>query len=68
VPEIKAFVRYSEWSYMLSMCNKIQKFDLKNCNEYYDKMLASIKKHYEEFSSNPYLTEDEKILLQKIVG
>lgn len=68
VPEIKAFVRYSEWSYMLSMCNKIKAFNIQNCSEYYDKMLSSIHKHYAEFSASPYLTEDEKVLLQKITG
>ena len=67
VPEIRAFVRYSEWSYMLSMCNKIQTFDVKGCEAQYNQMLASLKKHYAEFSVSPYLTGEEKLVLLKII-
>jgi glycosyltransferase involved in cell wall biosynthesis len=68
VPGIEAFARYSEWSYMLSMCNKIQTLDINSCNEQYEKMLTSININVAEFSSSPYLTEDEKLLLKKITG
>jgi len=67
VPKIKDFVRYTEWSYMLSMCNKINTFDIKGSSKQYERMLCTIKKNYDEFSSSPYITAEEKALLQNLI-
>jgi hypothetical protein len=56
VPEIAPFVRYCEWSYMLSMCRKLRDFHIVGCEHQMHRMLAAIRENCPEFSQSPYLT------------
>ena len=68
LPAIAAYVQYSEWSYMISMCNKICSNNLAGC----DKQLAYVKteltKHYDEFYNSPYIEEFEREFMRKYIG
>ena len=65
LPDIADYAQYSEWSYMISMCNKIEKNHLEQCS----RQLAFVKKelteHYEEFYNSPYIEEFEKEFMRK---
>lgn len=67
LPDIADYAQYSEWSYMISMCNKIEKNHLQQCS----KQLAFVKKelttHYEEFYNSPYIEEFEKEFMRKYI-
>ena len=67
LPLIADYVQYSEWSYMISMCNKIIKNDLSDCA----KQLAYVKKelteHYDEFYNSPYIEEFEKEFMRAYI-
>lgn len=67
VPAIADRVRYSEWSYMISMCNKITKHNLVECYELYHSMAASLQENYSEIISTPFVRKDEIVLLNKII-
>lgn len=65
-PNRETYYRYTEWSYMISMVNKIAENDLsKQC----ENQLAFAKKvlldNFDEFSNSPYLKEFESGLLEK---
>lgn len=67
IPAVADYAQYSEWSYMISMCNKIEKNHLTNC----DRQLAFVKEelstHYEEFYNSPYIEEFEKEFMRKYI-
>lgn len=58
--------RYSEWSYMLSMCDKIMKFDLTECRNCFDSMKEILRKNYDVLSECPYLKEFERTILMEL--
>jgi glycosyltransferase involved in cell wall biosynthesis len=68
VPAITDRVRYSEWSFMISMCNKIMTNNLIECYELYQSMSGLLKQNYTEIISAPFIREDEIVLLNKIIG
>jgi glycosyltransferase involved in cell wall biosynthesis len=67
VPEITARARYSEWSYMISMCEKIKLYNCNDCMQLYNFMVKSINENIDEFLSSHFITEREKSLLEKYV-
>ncbi len=60
LPDISEYAQYSEWSYMISMCNKIIKNNLTNCSKQLDYVKNELKKHYDEFYYGKYIEEFEK--------
>lgn len=67
VPGITERARYSEWSYMLSMCDKISLYNCTDCMHTYYLMIKSIRENINEFVNSPFITEREKSLLEKHV-
>lgn len=67
LPNVGAYARYSEWSYMLSMCNKIHIHHLTNCNEQLSHIEETLTKHLQEFSDSPYLKDFETKWLKKYI-
>ncbi|HEX2937833.1 MAG TPA: glycosyltransferase family 2 protein [Ruminiclostridium sp.] len=65
VPEITPRARYSVWSYMISMCNKIKIYNCEGCEKQYDYMIQQIKENYDEFINSPFITEKEKQLCKE---
>jgi len=68
VKDITPRVRYSEWSYMLSMCEKIMDVTESGYMELYKSMLGSIQKNYCELINGPFITEREKRLLKVMLN
>lgn len=60
LPSIADYVRYSEWSYYISMCNKICSNHMESCGKQLAYISEELLKHYEEFSSSPYLEPFER--------
>lgn len=65
VPEIIPRARYSEWSYMISMCDKIRTYQLVDCDEQYAFMINKMCENYDEFWNSRFTTEREKSLITK---
>jgi len=64
VPGITERARYSEWSYMISMCDKIKRYDCRDCMEIYDYMVRTLRQNYEELISCRFTTDREKELIK----
>ena len=65
LPTIADYAQYSEWSYMISMCNKIEKNDLKQCSKQLEFVKNELIAHYDEFYNSPYIEEFEKEFMRK---
>lgn len=67
LPDIADYAQYSEWSYMISMCNKISKNGLENCRKQLEFVKSELKEHYYEFYESPYIEEFEKEYMRKYI-
>lgn len=67
LPAIADYARYSEWSYMISMCNKISKNNLTSCQKQLEFVKKELTEHYEEFYGSPYIEEFEKEFMRKYI-
>ncbi len=67
LPEIGDFACYSEWSYMISMCNKIVQNDLADCREPLARIKKELTEHYGEFYHSPYIEEFEKEFMRRYI-
>lgn len=67
LPAIADYARYSEWSYMISMCNKISKHKLASCRKQLEFVKRELTEHYEEFYESPYIEEFEKEFMRKYI-
>lgn len=52
--------RYFEWSFMISMIEKINRFAIKGCEKYQILMMNQLQEHRNDFLSAPYILEYEK--------
>ncbi|CAM4092632.1 glycosyl transferase [Bacillus manliponensis] len=68
VPEITMRAKYSEWSFMLSMCYKIKKYNCTSCAKLYNVMAESIRASYQEWLDSPFITKREKKILPSILN
>ncbi|RSK29443.1 glycosyltransferase family 2 protein [Bacillus sp. HMF5848] len=59
VPQVTSRAKYSEWSYMLSMCKKIKEYKILSCELIYQEMVKKLLKNYTSFLDNPYITNEE---------
>lgn len=59
-PEMADFGKYTEWSYMISMCNKIEKNKLTNCSRQLEYVKKELTIHFDEFYNSPYIEDFEK--------
>jgi glycosyltransferase involved in cell wall biosynthesis len=67
VPEISTRVRYSEWSYMISMSEKIKSYNIKDCIKVYDSMVEILKNDYVDVISCNFVTDKEKSILNELI-
>lgn len=65
LPKIADYAQYSEWSYMISMCNKIEKNHLQQCSKQLEFVKNELSAHYDEFYHSPYIEEFEKEFMRK---
>lgn len=52
--------RYFEWSFMISMVEKIRRLKLAGCEKQLDKMTRELREHREEFLNSPEILDFEK--------
>ena len=60
LPGLTDMVRYSEWSYMISMCDKIKTYRLTGCGTVFSQMADALRKNRQEFMDSSYIQEFEK--------
>lgn len=65
LPEIADYAQYSEWSYMISMCNKISVNNLISCRKQLDFIKKELAEHYDEFYNGEYTEEFEREFMRK---
>ena len=59
-PESGAVWRYFEWSFMISMVEKISRLHLHFCDEIRADMVSELRKHRKDFLSMPEILDFEK--------
>lgn len=64
VPQITDRVKYSEWSYYISMCHKINNSNNWICQTEYNTMIKILKENKSEFLNSPFTTEEEKNMIE----
>ncbi len=64
-PDLTHYFHYTEWSYMISMVNKITSHELKTCERQLHFAKKVLLENLEEFSKSPYLLDFEKEFIEK---
>lgn len=68
LPEIGEYAQYSEWSYMISMCNKIESNQLENCAKQLEYIKKELLKNYDVFYNSEYIQDFEKEWMTRYIG
>ena len=68
LPEIKDYALYSEYSWMISMCNKIASNKLVHCREKYEYMREVLRRNFDWFYQSPYIKEFEREYMLKYIA
>ena len=66
-PNSAAAFRYFEWSFMISMVEKINRYDLRDCEKHLNYMISVLKEHREDFLNCPEIRDFEKEWLDKFI-
>ena len=66
-PSSRATFQYFEWSFMISMVEKINRLHLEGCGVQLQKMTEELKKHHEDFLRMPKILDFEKEWMQLYV-
>ena len=67
LPELADYAQYSEWSYMISMCNKIISNNLGNCRKQLNFARDTLRNNYAAFRNSPFIETFEKAYLDKYI-
>ena len=67
LPKIADYAQYSEWSYMISMCNKISRNKLVSCEKQLKFVKRELTEHYEEFYGSEYIEEFEREFMREYI-
>ncbi|MBQ8799825.1 MAG: glycosyltransferase family 2 protein [Lachnospiraceae bacterium] len=67
LPKIADYAQYSEWSYMISMCNKISRNKLASCQKQLEFVKKELTEHYDEFYGSEYIEEFEKEFMREYI-
>ncbi len=59
-PALYELALYSEWSFMISMIEKIHRYDLQDCEEVREKLVIELTENKSRFMSMPMIQEFEK--------
>lgn len=66
-PDYSNFWNYTTWSFMISMCEKINKYKLQDCSLLYQQMSKELELQQTEIYKCEYLKTSEKIVLNNIL-
>lgn len=67
LPEIADYAQYSEWSYQISMCNKIIRNHLTNCREQLAYVVRELTQNQDMFYNSPYIEEFEREYMRQYI-
>ncbi|MEW6064006.1 glycosyl transferase [Desulforamulus profundi] len=67
LPQLADLALYSEWSYMISMVEKIHRYGLTTCDEPLAFMRRELREHWNEFYNGIYTEGFEKEWMEKYV-
>ena len=67
LPAISKYIKYAEWSYMISMCNKISKNNLTQCEKQLDFIKKELEINYDEFYKSEYIKDFEKLFMAEYI-
>lgn len=67
LPNIRKYAKYSEWSYMISMCNKIEKNHLEHCYSILQKIKDELSNNYNSFFNSEYIQDFEKEWMERYI-
>lgn len=68
MPQLADFAWYSEYSYLISMVEKINRYSLSDCQLSLPIMCSRLKDNYERFYGSIYCKDFEKKWLEKYIG
>ena len=60
LPQLKDYTIYSEWSFLISMCNKINRYNLKDCSAQLEYVMNILKSNKDEFLNSEYIKDFER--------
>lgn len=66
-PNVYELALYSEWSFMISMVEKINRFKLIDCAEIYTSLLETLCEHKKQFMSMPEIKDFEKTWIERYI-
>lgn len=67
LPQLGGLALYSEWSYMISMVEKIHRYGLNNCANLLELMCDKLRAHWDDFYNGKYILEFEKGWMERYV-
>jgi hypothetical protein len=67
LPQLAGLALYSEWSYMISMVEKIHRYGLNNCADLLELMCDNLRAHWDDFYNGKYILEFEKVWMDRYV-
>lgn len=67
LPKLVDLSQYSEWSYMISMVEKIHRYGLTNCDVPLEFMRGELRKHCNEFFDGKFIKDFEKEWMEKYI-
>ncbi len=66
-PAQAAAWRYFEWSFLISMVEKVKRLNLSECQSQAEAMVKTLKAHRNEFMSSPLIQDFEKAWLEQYI-
>lgn len=66
IPEMTAYLKYSEWSFYLSMYNKLVNYDIKGCDSQKIYLENNLMLNLKKLKNSPYIKVFEKQIIDKL--
>lgn len=66
-PNSAAAFRYFEWSFMISMVEKINRLNLQGCDKQLELMIGELSGHREDFLNSPEILDFEKCWMEQYI-
>ena len=66
-PDKKAIFQYFEWSFMISMVEKINRYHLRHCDQIKTSMVEELRKYRDDFLNMPEILDFEKEWVMRYV-
>lgn len=66
-PNSAAAFQYFEWSFMISMVEKIHRLELKGCEQQLERMKKTLLEHADEFLSSPEILDFETVWMKTLI-